>query len=237
MLTLLKVGISILALALLSIIRGLLFEIYQKSHYLLAVLTAYSLWFHIKTGLGFLRIYLATAIVVFVVTTLARCVRLVIRNWRWHRPFSAATVVRVQDIIRIKIEVTRPWKIQAGQYIYLWLPGTSFWSIFQCHPFMIAWWDHNPDGKGSNIYLLVEPKAGFTQKLMRHQSGTSLIAWVDGPYGHSSDVIDFGSLLMFASGIGIAAHIPYLKKTLASLRGATSRTRNILLIWQLNKES
>ncbi len=43
--------------------------------------------------------------------------------------------------------------------------------------------------------------------------------------------------MMFASGIGIAAQIPYIKELVRGYRESRVRTKSILLIWQLNKES
>ena len=61
--------------------------------------------------------------------------------------------------------------------------------------------------------------------------------WVDGPYGKNGNVRDFGSVLMFASGIGIAAQVPYIKELLKDFREGRVRTKSIVLVWQLNKES
>ena len=79
-----------------------------------------------------------------------------------NHPFAVAQIIQIGNVIRIQIKVRNPWEIRAGQYIYLWAPGVNFWSTFESHPFMISWWDHGLDGKGSNIYLLVKPKSGFT---------------------------------------------------------------------------
>ncbi len=102
---------------------------------------------------------------------------------------------------------------------------------------MISWWDQDISGKGAHIYLLVKPISGFTQKLLRHSGSDALKAWVDGPYGQSKDIGDYGSVLMFATGIGIAAQVPYIKQLLKGFQEYRVRTKSILLIWQLDKES
>ena len=102
---------------------------------------------------------------------------------------------------------------------------------------MISWWDNDHEGRGANIYLLVKPGTGFTQKLLRHAGSHALKAWVDGPYGQIEDIGNYGSVVMFASGIGIAAQVPYIKELLKGFHEYTVRTKSILLVWQLDKES
>ena len=183
------------------------------------------------------RLSLFVALAVSAVTTLARLGRILFRNTVWGQPYTIASVDPVRDAIRLQLKVPRPWTIQPGQYIYLWMPSVSFWSIFQSHAFMISWWDENPDGEGYILYLLVKQRSGFSQKLLRHVDSDRLKAWIDGPYGEELNVADYGDVLMFASGIGVAAQMPYLKTILASYNNYRACTKNILLTWQLDKES
>ena len=159
------------------------------------------------------------------------------RNVRWRKPYATTRIVQINDAVRVQITVPRPWRVRAGEFVYIWMPGVSFWSAFQSHPFMISWWDQNADGKSTHIYLLVKPRSGFTQSLLHHSGSTALSAWVDGPYGQMKDLGDYGSVLMFATGIGIAAQVPYIKQLLRGFQEYRVRTKSILLVWQLDKES
>ncbi|KAM3414189.1 hypothetical protein BST61_g10848 [Cercospora zeina] len=55
--------------------------------------------------------------------------------------------------------------------------------------------------------------------------------WLDGPYGLSLRLEDFGTVLLFASGDGIFAQLPLLKGLTDSYRQRTARTRRIKLVW------
>lgn len=77
----------------------------------------------------------------------------------------------------------------------------------------------------------------FTSKLLRHANTVGLKTWIDGSYGGTTDLGDSGSILMLASGIGIAAQVPYIRELLTNINDCKVRTRSILLIWQLEKES
>ncbi|KAK3940987.1 hypothetical protein QBC46DRAFT_407684 [Diplogelasinospora grovesii] len=68
-----------------------------------------------------------------------------------------------------------------------------------------------------------------TKKLLRytriHRDGTPCRALFTGPYGINIPTRDCGILLLVASGLGIVAQIPYLKRR--------SRAYRIHLVWQL----
>lgn len=221
----------------LSILQVPLFELFQKTHYAIAIVTAYAVWRHLPGKSSSSRIYMVVASSIFIVTCSMRYSRLIFRNLRWGEPYAKARITQIQGAIRVRITVPRPWKIRPGDFIYIWMPGVSFWSSFQSHPFMVSWWDQNVDGKGANIYLLVKPKSGFTQKLLRHSGSEALRVWIDGPYGRTSDIGDYGSVIMFATGIGIAAQVPYIKQLLRGFQEYRVRTKSILLVWQLDSES
>ena len=232
-----KGGVAMLTLTILSTMRRPFYEFFITSHMALAVIITYAMWRHLSVQASFSRIYVFTAVAIYSATTIVRYTRILIRNLVWNEPRAIAKLAQVNDAICVQVKIPRPWHVQPGQYIYVWMPGVSFWSFFQSHPFMITWWDHNLQNQGTNVYLLLKPQLGFTQKLLRHVKSSGLRVWVDGPYGKSEDVGDYGSLMMFASGIGIAAQIPYIKAVLEGFRDFKVRTRSILLVWQLNKES
>lgn len=95
--------------------------------------------------------------------------------------------------------------------------------------------------------LLVEPKSGFTHRLFQyareHSSALSTpedyssadfrIVWFSGPHGLRTDISEFGSVLLIATGFGIAAQIPILMELIQGFNQCEVRTRRIHLVWQL----
>ncbi|CAK41202.1 hypothetical protein M747DRAFT_319655 [Aspergillus niger ATCC 13496] len=82
------------------------------------------------------------------------------------------------------------------------------------------------------FWLLIQPRWGLTKHLAAYGSSTKLRAVVDGPYGGNHDLKEYGHVIMFAQGIGIAAQIPYIRYLLyGSLRGELP-VRRISLIWE-----
>ena len=219
------------------IISSPFYEFFSKSHYLLGLFLVYAIWRHLPVKNDISRYYLIIALATLTLTTILRYSRIIFRSIRWSKPNATTTLRQIDNAIVAQIHIPRPWKIRAGQFIYIWMPGVSPFSFFQSHPFMISWWDQDSSGRGETIYLLLKPRSGFTQRLLRHLDSPGLSTSVDGPYGERIKTKDFGQIIMFASGIGIAAQIPYIKELLEGAENRSVCTRRILLIWQLDKES
>lgn len=63
------------------------------------------------------------------------------------------------------------------------------------------------------------------------QSLISFLALFTGPYGMSEDVSHYESVLVIASGFGIAVAVPYLKKMIYGYNTCTSQVRCLYLVW------
>lgn len=137
------------------------------------------------------------------------------------------------DIIQIDLELNRHVRIKEGQYIGLWIPAVGKLSFLQVHPFIVTSW---AEGDTRHLRLLVEPRRGWTKKLLRYaklSSGSPCRALFTGPYGTSISTRNCGIVLLVASGVGIVAQIPYLKQLVHDYNACRTLTRRIHLIWQL----
>ena len=108
----------------------------------------------------------------------------------------------------------------------------------QSHPFTVASW--SPTEQGS-LKLFIEPRKGFTSKLLRagetkkpgDDASLSYLALFTGPHGICFPVWDFKTVLMFATGFGIVAMLPYLENLIHGHKYHKSRTRRIHLVWHV----
>ncbi|EJP60725.1 metalloreductase transmembrane component [Beauveria bassiana ARSEF 2860] len=62
--------------------------------------------------------------------------------------------------------------------------------------------------------LFIEPRGGFTQNLfaLSYHGPTTRRAMFSGPHGKKLPVHSYENVVMLATGFGIAAHLPYLRK-------------------------
>lgn len=138
------------------------------------------------------------------------------------------------DIIQIVLELSRPVRVTEGQYIGLWIPAVGKFSFFQVHPFMVTSWS---EGNSRQLRLLVEPRHGWTKKLLQYARVNSnqarCRALFTGPYGVRVPTRNCGIVLLVASGLGIVAQIPYLKQLIHDYNACRTRTRRIHLVWSI----
>ncbi|CDM29916.1 Flavoprotein transmembrane component [Penicillium roqueforti FM164] len=218
-------GSVIIAAILLSsfpFIRRFLYEPFLRLHQALATACIYSIWRHLPSGALLPRL----------------------NGVFPPRPYSRASIRcdRVQQTpiqskeatpLKVRIALTRPLHIQAGQYISLWIPAASLFSWAQTHPFMVTSW--SPE-KQDVLELFVQPRRGLTETI-HHRTAldgyTSLTAFVGGPYGVSKSVDHYECVLAIATDFGIAGVISYLKKLLYGYNTCTSHVRRVHFVWEI----
>ncbi|KAL9611402.1 MAG: hypothetical protein Q9167_003943 [Letrouitia subvulpina] len=216
-------GSALLAVFVLSIriFRHPSYELYLRGHQVLACLSLYAIWRHIRSKTLLPRLYIFVAVGSFVITSILQWGLILYRNFSLKEGCCRAVVTRVDDAVRVNVRLSRPIAVRAGQYVNIWIPSISFWSFLQTHPFMIVSWT---DGEPMYLDLLIEPKTGFTHRLFRSALRKSLvnveaesfsasdfrILCYSGPHGSGTRVGDFGTVLLIATGFGIAAQLPIL---------------------------
>lgn len=210
------------------------YELFLRLHQSLAILLAYGLWVHLAPKPLLPRLYLYSLLGICGLSALLLGFLTLRRNSILAHGFPRATITQSRGVVIVTVVLSRPLLVKAGQQINLWLfmPSTSFRSFLQSHPFVIASWSDAPQ---YSLDLLIEPRRGLTQQLLvrSKEEQTSCSAMFNGPYGTSVPVGEYEVVLMIASGFGIAAQLPYLKRLLHGYNSRRVRTRRIHLVWEL----
>ncbi|RMZ74086.1 ferric-chelate reductase [Pyrenophora seminiperda CCB06] len=96
----------------------------------------------------------------------------------------------------------------------------------------------NSESDGHDFQLRIQPRAGFTNRLLTRSlvGATQLRAFVEGPYGHGFDLRDFGTVALFASGIGIVGHLAHIQELVHDYRQSETKTRDLLLVWHVDNK-
>lgn len=226
--------------------RKMAYEIFIRTHQVLTGLYVYGVLEHLPKDSHFSRLCVYVAIGIFGSTTLLQLIIFLYRNGFFTRRGSPRAVLsysqghknsaeRGDTIIGIRVVLPRSVKVKPGQYINVWMPTVSLWSWAQTHPFIVTSWSR---GKQDTLDLLVKPRQGLSAKLLRHlrrieQGSVSFSAFFTGPHGISECVMAYESALVVASGIGIAAVIPYVKEMIYGYNTCTSQIRRLHLVWQI----
>ncbi|KAK4570567.1 hypothetical protein LTR86_002649 [Recurvomyces mirabilis] len=161
-------------------------------------------------------------------------------------------VARTKGCLMLKLRLPRPLLVHPGQYVYLTVLSGSL-SPFQRHPFVVAWWGSepksglrsNPDSSSTStgtfngvqdIYLLIEQQRGWTSYIQRYCPLLPMRrAWLEGPYGPVTKFHRYGCVLLFATGSGLFAVLPIMKRLMELIRRAAAYTQSIRLVWYTDR--
>ncbi|KAI9739268.1 MAG: hypothetical protein M1834_007481 [Cirrosporium novae-zelandiae] len=89
---------------------------------------------------------------------------------------------------------------------------------------------------GTSISLLIAARTGMTRNLYNAACdaprGTIHVAGsIEGPYCNPHPLRSYGTVVLFAAGVGITHQLPYLQQLLNCYEDHTCATKKILLVW------
>lgn len=117
------------------------------------------------------------------------------------------------DTVELVLNVERlPLKVQAGQYINIWMPHVSTLSSLQTHPFTVVSWSEKPQ---RTLKLVVCPQNGWTRRLLEmvlNTESATTPAMFTGPHGVPLSTYGYNSVLIFAQKQGIFPCLPLLRQ-------------------------
>jgi predicted ferric reductase len=186
------------------------------------------------------------------------------RRKRRSLMISRAKTIAMPDGVQVHVKMAQPWEFRAGQYVYLRLRAASRSTLLQSHPFVLSWWYKNKDGDDIAVFM-IKPRKGFTQRvediapkpmegwkalaialakrgeelvLGSYDTAESkeLMAIIEGPYGNELNLESYDTVLLFATGIGIAAQLPYIRLLLQQHYTWVGTKRRIALFWEVDSE-
>ena len=152
------------------------------------------------------------------------------------------------DAVRVTLKMARPWNFKPGQYMFITIPSVGLWTS---HPFSLAWSDEEErldSEKGlamnrqdilalnkTSMSAIVRKRDGFTRGLFKKAESSEgrvvLHAIVEGPYGALQDMRSYGTVLLFAGGVGITHQVPYVRDLVTGYANGTVAARRVTLIW------
>lgn len=153
--------------------------------------------------------------------------------------------------MRITLRLARPWTVRPGQHMYLYIPSVGLWTS---HPFSVAWSEPEQalsKEKGlvmtrqdltaaqkETISLLVRRRTGFTDTLYKKaEKGVggqiSVFALAEGPYGGLHNLDSYGTVMLFAGGVGITHHVPFIRHLVQGYADGMVAARRVTLVWTI----
>ncbi|KAB5570585.1 ferric reductase like transmembrane component-domain-containing protein [Coniochaeta sp. 2T2.1] len=231
-----------------SPVRHAHYEMFKIIHILLAIVAVVGIWYHLDLkDLSQIK-YLYAVVAIWGLDHLARWIRLT-----YHNIGSGGTKTVVEALpgnaCRVTVTMARPWSFKPGQHAYLYFPTISYW---QSHPFSAAWSDEAeaidsieklPMDRQevlamnkTSISFIIRARTGATNALYERASafkdGRMLTrCLVEGPYGGHHQLQSYGTVMLFAGGVGITHQVPHVRDLVIGYANGTVAARKVVLIW------
>nr|OQO27991.1 hypothetical protein B0A51_05116 [Rachicladosporium sp. CCFEE 5018] len=90
----------------------------------------------------------------------------------------------------------------------------------------------------TSISLIMRARSGLTRQIYEHASklpGGTFSTWgaIEGPYGGHESFTSYGTVILFAGGVGITHCVGYAHHLLTQYAAGTCATKKILLVWSV----
>ncbi|BDD57037.1 hypothetical protein MAP00_002441 [Monascus purpureus] len=240
------IAFVVLALHSPSPLRHAFYETFLHIHIVMIAVGFGLLWIHLSGLVA--QTYLLVAVIFWGLERFARFAILLYRNC--GRTGTTVTVEAMPgDAVRMVLNMPRPWTLTPGQHLYLYIPAIGWWTS---HPLSVAWSEAEEvvtDEKGipmtyqdiattrkTTLSLLARRRTGFTDKLFQRAqnaagSTVTFRAFAEGPYGSIHSMDSYGTVLLFAGGVGITHHVPFVRHLVDGYAEGTVAARRVTLVW------
>jgi predicted ferric reductase len=158
------------------------------------------------------------------------------------------------EAVRLTIDMVRDWYPRPGCHVHMWMPRMS---LLSSHPFSVAW---SPSAvpeskemtlprvegevslapgapqKSRQISLVCRARTGLTRQMYERACKSpnekfTAFGFIEGPYGGNHSLDSYGTVVLFAGGVGITHQVMYLKHLVAGYSNKTTATQKLVLIW------
>lgn len=232
-----------------SPIRHAFYEFFKLLHIALAIVAMIGLWYHLKIK-DFAELkYFYAAVGLWAADRIGRFLRILYSHLGGSRTKSVVEVLP-GNACRLTMTLARPWNFHPGQHAYLYIPAISLW---QSHPFTVAWVDGTDDVSADRLVtthqdvmamrqmqvsFIIRARTGFTDSLYKKALAApggklEIRGFAEGPYGAQRLLDSYGTVLLFAGGVGITHQVPYVKALVAGYSEGTVATRKVVLVWTI----
>jgi hypothetical protein len=128
------------------------------------------------------------------------------------------------------------------------MPTVGLWTS---HPFSVAWSDEVEDlneeklamnrqdilaMQKTSMSFIIRARTGFTNKLFKKAEASpdgkfTTKCFAEGPYGGMHMMHSYGTVMLFAGGVGITHQVPHVRDLVAGYANGTVAARKIVLVW------
>ncbi|EDU48033.1 membrane protein [Pyrenophora tritici-repentis] len=196
-------------------------------------------------------IYLVIALLVLEPS--ARVLLILRHNLSWEgRAWTRVSLEALPgDATRVTFALPRSWNAKPGSHVHIYLPRLS---LLGSHPFSVAWSQSSGYAKimseelpstiddlrvedgPSTVTCIVRSRQGMTQSLYKlalqtEKDQVHLWGAIEGPYGGHHSFDSYGTVVLFAGGVGITHQLSFIRHLLDAHNSNMAATQKIVLVW------
>ncbi|ERS99683.1 uncharacterized protein SPSK_08899 [Sporothrix schenckii 1099-18] len=230
-----------------SPLRHAFYETFKIVHILVAAVAVMGVWYHLKLKDLPQIVYLYGVVAIWAIDRLARILRIV-----YHNVGQGGTKTLVEALpgnaCRVTVTMARTWDFKPGQHAYLYFPSVGLW---QSHPFSVAWSEEAESldteklamnrqevlaMRKTSMSFIIRGRTGMTAKLYKKATASpdgryATNCLVEGPYGGLHQMHSYGTVMLFAGGVGVTQAVPHVRDLVIGYANGTVAVRKIVLVW------
>ncbi|KAF1819776.1 metalloreductase [Dissoconium aciculare CBS 342.82] len=244
-------------------IRHAFYEFFINSHRLLACIALIGVLIHLAKATLPQVPWIIICFVLWSAEWAWRFCRIVYYNISRTQGFTKVTVEALPgEACRVTFHLARPMSYRPGCHVHAYLPAVAWhsshpfsiaWADARAstmnprtekslaslpgevpNPTTIPAW--RP--KATSISLITKARSGMTRNLYdRAVASTNGIyttrGLIEGPYGGNDPLDSYGTVVLFAGGVGITHCLGYIRNLLTRRTAQTCAARRILLVWSI----
>jgi len=241
-----------------SAIRHAFYETFLHLHQLMAFTAVLGIYVHFDLEKLPQLPYLKAIIALWLIERGIRLLRILYHNFSRNGWGQVTVEALPGGACRVTFDLQRRWKVSPGCHVYAYLPAVSLW---MSHPFSLAWSEErlalpmnekeetlpiakseadfsSPRNTTTSISLIMSKRTGMTAKLYEKASAAprgiiSMYGAVEGPYGGLESLHSYGTVILFAGGVGITHQVSHVRDLLAGYHDGTVAARKVVLVWSV----
>lgn len=236
-----------------SPLRRFWYHLFLVFHRILATLAIVGLFLHIYYHDLPQMVWISITLTLLALEVVYRIGRIVYLNFHRSSIFGTKVTVRAfEGACRVTFHLNRPWRPLPGTHAHIYIPAVG---MLMSHPFSIAWSTEGskidaesqdadtdtllkPKFSSPTVSFIVRSRDGFTKKLQNLASSSPdrvYASWglVEGAYGHGQSLSSYGTVVLFAGGVGITHVIPYVRDCVVRSLNGSGACQKLHLVWSV----
>ena len=243
-------------------IRHAFYEVFLITHQSLAVVILGATAAHIKLHNLPQKPIIYTIIGIWASERVMRILRAIYYNVSFKGLTKVRVEALKGGACRVTFGIRRPFVTAPGHHIYAYIPSVSYWMSHPFSVAMVSnkepLLEYTPDSSPSpsilngvekvskhaetepsySISCIMAARTGMTRKLYDKARSSpdgvyTCRAFIEGPYGVGDSLDSYGTVLLFAGGVGITNQISHMHHLIQGWAASTNATQKLILVWSV----